>query len=913
VISVASHTIAFHSCPQVLTKFECNLLAAEAQKDRDPSVEYDLRFKSAEAAHDRRLAKKSVEGRAQSVPSEVCMPREPPEMSDPREVNLDQIAAVSQSPESDSDEDVNKTVLDPRHAKNFDPVNWEITSVPLSTLHKVIKKKGVRFSKSQKETNCPLHNKGPVAQKEQDLLETKLAKLQHLSSGLSQGSDDLQKLRSEAEVLKSRLSNVKKLVGRYILHLEQYEAQRKVVQEILDSLVPGQAVLFRDFVNSYNHEGKHIKNLQLVIRWRDKKGGPLQTYRIPNICTNTETFSCDTYFYKDVLEHHLRARKHGGSGVFEELGCHKIYIVGDHGPHFSSEQAFWAESTWKKRFNIDIEPVFLCSYHAYNPCDGAGAHNNRVERSYARAGRGGDNAFDYARHINESSSDNCHAVPWDTIARGEDVFPSKSDFIRVKNLRKACHVRYDIPLPAGGASAQKSVFIEGVMMYKFKTPDPKWSIADLVCKPKFDATHEPLCLACSAFHQCAIFGASHHENRECVGFSETGRLNKDELSRRLPGHNRLGLTGPQILKQVNAKPKKPAKAPKAAKPFPCKLLGCKKGYASAKRANTHMRQEHPYGAGTQESPQPLAFYVEPARVSAPKRKRKVAHSRKSSSSPAKDARPPTEDSTDEDAADGDMEEADERAIMEALESVQDSDSSTEADNEEETILESSGSDSDGEMAAADGGRLVLAFRRKSWPEAFYLADAQTQQLLHGSRNNAFKSIWLDESDPSLDPPPEVHDNDEARARAMCSTSDRCMPFVVEWAPSEVLRERITLDQDHRLKAADRQAIAAAIETDKEVDRDPASRKRKRPTSAAAVSSSDDEPSSDSNSTLSSSSDDEDDTDSAEPEDKTNRQWYLWRYAQLIKEGKRPRQAESQANQDQSEAVGSTGGRRPRRG
>jgi hypothetical protein len=168
----------------------------------------------------------------------------------------------------------------------------------------------------------------------------------------------------------------------YRRHLEQYECQRKYADELQTNLKPGEAILMRDFVNSYNYKGKHVKNLVFVLLYREKEGGPLQELNLSNLCSDADTQQCDRFFYRDVLLFHLHATDDHHTGILNQFK--HIYVVGDHGMHFCSQSTFWLHSTLFEEFGITFEDVFLCSYHAYNRCDGAGARVTRLGEAWRR-------------------------------------------------------------------------------------------------------------------------------------------------------------------------------------------------------------------------------------------------------------------------------------------------------------------------------------------------------------------------------------------------------------------------------------------------------------------------------------------------------------------------------------------------
>ena len=71
---------------------------------------------------------------------------------------------------------------------------------------------------------------------------------------------------ARAEQLRKQQRNLQKDISRYQLHLAQYEVCRKKVTEFENSLryKDGRCLLLRDFVNQYNEEGGHVKNLNFV-------------------------------------------------------------------------------------------------------------------------------------------------------------------------------------------------------------------------------------------------------------------------------------------------------------------------------------------------------------------------------------------------------------------------------------------------------------------------------------------------------------------------------------------------------------------------------------------------------------------------------------------------------------------------
>ena len=200
------------------------------------------------------------------------------------------------------------------------------------------------------------------------------------------------------------------------------------------------------------------------------------------------------------MEHYLRNKESGDFGLLARAS--KLYIVGDHGPHFSAKRTAWAESTWRARFDIEVEPVFLCSYHAYNPCDGAGAECTRLWRKQAKTRRGGYTDIQLRGMINDSESNqNLAALAFPVIARGTDIFPSSKRITDAPcGLRKKCHLLYGFTNEHGVKEFQ-----EGIVLCKLVSTDDKWTVLDLLVRDTAKG-EAPLCQDCSDYYQRPVFG-----------------------------------------------------------------------------------------------------------------------------------------------------------------------------------------------------------------------------------------------------------------------------------------------------------------------------------------------------------------------------------------------------------------------
>ncbi len=70
-----------------------------------------------------------------------------------------------------------------------------------------------------------------------------------------------------------------------------------------------------------------------------------------------------------------------------------------------------------------LHNLFLCSYHAYNRCDGAGVNVKMLAVAAARDGRGPKTGEDYARLMNQSNFLHTFSFTFPKINRGVGIFP----------------------------------------------------------------------------------------------------------------------------------------------------------------------------------------------------------------------------------------------------------------------------------------------------------------------------------------------------------------------------------------------------------------------------------------------------------------------------------------------------------
>ena len=339
-----------------------------------------------------------------------------------------------------------RAVRRPQEAKSavhlFDPGTHTIT-VNAKVLWSALKDSKVRYTRVNRSHPCQLHDKGLVwvqqfedAVKKQSELELQMRSCSHVTDCLCSQA------RAQCQLLLSLQRELEPKKNKYELHLKQYAAARKHVKQIEINLKKGECLVYRDFVNHHNANGGKVVNLVLCLLWREEDDGPLHVLNIHNFCTDKDTQSADAFFVADVFDFHLQRQSDTHPGTFDRFT--KIYPACDHGPHFSSVMTMHNESTFYEKYGKEVESHFLCSYHAFNRCDGAGVQPKELSTEYSLQRLPLLDAHDYARAMNKSEYVDSVAYPFAQINRSISVFLATIVAVGMRGypLKSYCVVQY---------------------------------------------------------------------------------------------------------------------------------------------------------------------------------------------------------------------------------------------------------------------------------------------------------------------------------------------------------------------------------------------------------------------------------------------------------------------------------------
>jgi len=495
----------------------------------DAKTEYDARLDEALRHHAWTLAKARVVrggGIVKAGPDDTCEPHAGRDLGQPHTV----------------------TALG-NESFPLKPVTLSAPRAPAeATFWATLKERGVRYTRCFSETRCRLHDNGPVWKSRLSNVIERMAKM---------CATDSEYANLEAEKL-----TLTQLVDHYDQHMLQYKTQRPYLKQLERDLEPGQAIVYRDFVNMYTAvsdkvNGNQLKNLVLVVLWRDEKGAPLQVRKLSNLCGHRESRSCDAYFVRDVFEFHMSPKDDYHTGYLN--GFKKIYVAGDHGPHFVALKTLLNESMMKSKYGVDIECVFLCSYHAFNRCDGAGVELIRLALWAFKAQRYLRSAKQHAALLNGSQYDNHEGFEFKRINKDKSLFPEVIQKPAGVLVKRVCEFHF----PSPGVVAAK---------YVSDAKAPYDIFFDLVPR----TIMEPLCGPCSLKNQAVI----HHTT--CTAAVEARQTTRSGAT-----PNDARISGMQDTSAARKIAKKPLGR------FPCKVKGCvNRFYNSVYWANNHMVTNH---------------------------------------------------------------------------------------------------------------------------------------------------------------------------------------------------------------------------------------------------------------------------------------------------------------------------------
>jgi hypothetical protein len=356
------------------TRFQASMLAAVHQRNQpgfDAAENYDRRKKDAQQAYTERLenlqryrASKSTKVRARAISDIDAITTQDPEtlmaqlsLADDDEhianddlANHDlqtreKIAKVEAILQTENDntakatprktltdaEKIEKQSADKKPDKlqrmydSFDASTYDIRVRTMDSFFGMLKAKGIKYTYNVHRHPCPVHEEGPIWERKLKQIEEDLSKLDKDMDGYAQ--------------LKAthRFASWKVLF--YHVHKKQYQQCRPYTDAILQTMKPGTCLVYRDFVNQHNEKNGKVANLVLVVLWREAEDAPLNMIKISNICTDKDTQSTDAAFVADVMDNHFAP---GRRSFFDRFK--RVYLVGDHGSHFSCKQTFWEES-----------------------------------------------------------------------------------------------------------------------------------------------------------------------------------------------------------------------------------------------------------------------------------------------------------------------------------------------------------------------------------------------------------------------------------------------------------------------------------------------------------------------------------------------------------------------------------------
>ena len=281
-----------------------------------------------------------------------------------------------------------------------------------------------------------------------------------------------------------------------------------------------------------------MANLVIVVLWRENVGDPLKVFKFNNFCSDKQSNKLDAFYVRDVFDYYFGSDRNNPQ-FFKQFKT--VYLSGDHGTHFSDIRTIFNETQFYHKYGVKLHNFFLCSYHAYNRCDGAGVESKRLALAATKERRGPADAEEYAELINESSHQNSYAFKFDQIDRNAELF--QVDLVKGEklHLRDRCEIKFAFEDSEGKPCVEEGVIFCRNIPTLHGTPDEMFDVYDLRKNPPGGA----LCKACSKKEQFP----RRHKGKPCpiAGLHLYTDL-KDELAQ-CTGPGKLHLTGVQMTRE----------------------------------------------------------------------------------------------------------------------------------------------------------------------------------------------------------------------------------------------------------------------------------------------------------------------------------------------------------------------------
>jgi hypothetical protein len=595
--------------PAKLTRFESSLACAVHEQTApgfDEEKEQQLRMEHAKQLYNNHLDQKKLLARCVLA---VTLTAEA--IDEERKRKVAAILLLTETKETTTDPANETDTTANVHAAANSPHTYTMHQPPCqSTFWKTLKKLNVHWTQNFKPTECPIHDEGEMnkieyakALESMHLARLEISKLRDRILEAKAQTIDVRDLREQELLTMKKFYEfegahrvLRDKVQVYTTHLKQYECCRAVIKKIERNLKVAECVMYRDFVAAYNCEGSKIQNLVLVCLYRDVANGPLKVFKFNNLCDDKDSRSADPAYVADVFEFYF------GKNGDPEFKCSffkqftRVYISGDHGTHFSSIETMFNESRFKELYGVEFVMFFLCSYHAYNRCDGAGVESKKVSISEAKGRKSLRSASEVQVGLNGSNYSNSIAFNFAKISRNMDQFPKLVKGAKLR-LRKMCEVKYTFVNEHGKLSSEEGVIlcrlVPSVPGEKGGEKGDAYEVYDLRLEPPGGE----LCRVCSKEKQHPV---RHKDALTCPWVAEIldaknpqnlGNLKQSMLTAHGPDPSRI--FGQQLDKAFQNQRNKPMGT------FPCKVLDadglrCMDGhhYNTISHANGHMKSKH---------------------------------------------------------------------------------------------------------------------------------------------------------------------------------------------------------------------------------------------------------------------------------------------------------------------------------